>query len=114
MTRKPLLLLLALASCSKGPQADLPYIGQARSLASEWALVNEQSNEGKLTATYTEAMRSELREQLQSTAKSLSEPNSVYGEQIQALLRQPAEAPPQQLRGYSARLKQIEDRLESA
>jgi hypothetical protein len=44
-----LLLLLLLGGCSKGPQADLPAISAARSLAAEWALVNEQASEGHLT-----------------------------------------------------------------
>ena len=50
MARRLLLLLLLTAGCSKGPQADLPYISEARSLAAEWALVNEQAAQGKLTA----------------------------------------------------------------
>ena len=33
MLRKPLLLALLIAACSKGPEADLPSIGEARSLA---------------------------------------------------------------------------------
>lgn len=114
MARLLLLLFLALAACSKGAEEDLPYIGQARSLAAEWALINEQSNQGKLTPTYTRVMRKDLREQLQTTAKSLSQPDSQYGRQIAALLRQPDDAAPEQLRAYSDQLKQIEDSLESA
>ena len=49
--------LLLLAACSKGPEADLQYIKQARSLAAEWALVNEQAEQGKLTAPYVASMR---------------------------------------------------------
>ena len=114
MTRKLLLLVLALASCSKGAEADLPYIGEARSLAAEWALVNEQSSQGKLTPTYTQVMRKDLREQLQTASKSLGQPNSPYGHAIDALLQQPDDASPERLRGYSDQLKQIEDKLESA
>jgi hypothetical protein len=114
MARKLLLLTLALASCSKGPQADLPYIGQARSLAAEWALVNDQANHGKLTQTYTRVMRQDLREQLQTTAESLTQPNSRYGQEIRAVLAEPDGAAPQQLRAHADRLKQIEDSLESA
>jgi Tfp pilus assembly protein PilP len=114
MARKLLFLLLALASCSKGPQADLQYISQARSLAAEWALINEQSSEGKLNHTYTRVMRQDLREQLQTTAKSLTQPNSRYGEEIQAVLKEPDEASPEELRSHADELKQIEDSLESA
>ena len=47
--RRALLLLLLLAGCSNGPEADLQYIKQARSAGAEWALVNEQASQGKLT-----------------------------------------------------------------
>jgi Tfp pilus assembly protein PilP len=114
MARKLLFLVLALASCSKGAQADLQYISQARSLAAEWALVNDQASQGKLTGTYTQVMRQDLREQLQTTAKSLTQPDSRYGEEIQAVLAEPDDASPEQLRGHADQLKQIEDSLESA
>jgi hypothetical protein len=55
-----------------------------------------------------------LREQLQTTATSLTQPDSVYGQEIQALLRQPDDASPEQLRAHSDTLKQVEDSLESA
>jgi hypothetical protein len=114
MARKLLLLSLLFAGCSKGPEADLQYIGEARSLGAEWALVNEQASAGKLTATYTETMHKELRDQLQTTATSLTQPDSAYGKEIEALLAEPDDASPQQLRAHSDKLKQIEDALESA
>jgi Tfp pilus assembly protein PilP len=40
MLRGSLLLLLVLAGCSKGPEADLQYIKQARSAAAYCARVN--------------------------------------------------------------------------
>ena len=61
-----LLLILLPAACSKGAEADLASIGEARSLAAEWALVNEQAGKGRLTTTYTDTMREQLREQLQA------------------------------------------------
>ena len=106
--------LLLLASCSKGPEADLQYISQARSLAGEWALVNEQASEGHLTGAYVKTMRESLREQLQTNAKSLTQPRSDYGSGIAALLREPDDAPSAALRAHADELKQIEDRLESA
>lgn len=111
--RKPLLLLLLLAGCAKGPQADVQYIAQARSVAAEWALVNEQAA-GKLTATYVDSMHQSLREVLQSSLSSLSQPHSPYGAEIQALIRSPDDASPKALRAHADRLNQIEDRLESA
>ena len=114
MLRRPLLLLLLIGACSKGPEADLQYISEARSLVAELALVNEEASHGKLTQTYTEVMREDLREQLQTTAKSLTQPNSRYGQEIQAVLAEPADASPQQLRSFADQLKQEEDSLESA
>jgi hypothetical protein len=114
MARKLLLIVLALASCSKGPQADLPYIGEARSLAAEWALVNEQAGLGHVTDNYTRTMRAAVRQQLQTSRSSLTEPRSAYADEISALLKEPDEAPPERLRAHADKLKQIEDSLESA
>jgi hypothetical protein len=114
MLRRSLLLALLLAGCSKGPEADLQHIKQARSISAEWALVNEQANKGTVTATYVASMHQWLREQLQSSSTSLTQPDSRYGEEIQALLQQPDDAAPEELRAHSEKLKQIEDSLESA
>ncbi len=114
MARKVLLFIVALASCSKGPQADLPNISEARSLAAEWALINEQSSEGHVTAAFSRTMRAAVREQLKTNAKSLTEPQSAYGAEIAALLREPDDAPPAQLRAHADKLRHIEDGLESA
>ena len=114
MSRCWFLLALLLAGCSKGPQADLPYISEARSLAAEWALVNEQAAHNKLTANYTDTLRDSFREQLRTTSESLTQPDSAYGQEINAILAEPADAPPEELRAHAGKLKQIEDGLESA
>ena len=114
MLRLSCLVLLLLAACSKGPEADLQYIGQARSLGAEWALVNEQANRGHVTATYVASMRRWLRGNLETAASSLTKPDSRYGAEIRALLAEPDDAPPDELRVHADRLKQIEDSLESA
>lgn len=106
--------LLALTACSKGPQADLQYIKQARSVGAEWALVNEQASAGKLTPTYVASMHQWLRQQMESASAALTEPNSPYASEIEALLRQPDDAPPNEFRAHVDKLKQIEDGLESA
>ena len=106
--------LLALAACSKGPQADLQYIKQARSAGAEWALVNEQASAGKLTATYVGSMHQWLRQQIQTASSGLTEPDARYAIEMQALLSQPDDAAPQELRAHVEKLKQIEDSLESA
>jgi hypothetical protein len=103
-----------LAACSKGPQADLQYIEQARSLGAEWALVNEQANKGHLTHAYVRSMHQWLRLQLETSATSLTQPDSGYGGEIQALLAQPDDAAPDELRAHADALKRIEDNLESA
>lgn len=108
------LFALLLWGCSKGPGADLPSIGEARSLGAEWALVNEQAAKGNLTASYTETMRKQLCQQLHSSESSLTRPDSAYGKEIRALLQQPGNAPPEALRDHVAKLKQIEDSIESA
>ena len=69
MLRRPLLLFLLVAGCSKGPEADLPYISGARSLAAEWALVNEEAAKGQLTAAYLQSMHHSVREQLRAFAR---------------------------------------------
>jgi hypothetical protein len=115
MLRRPLLIALALvASCSKGEEADLPSIGEARSLAAEWALVNELAAKGQLNAIYTRTIRQQLREQLRTTASSLTRPDSRYAKEIHALLVEPDDAAPEELRAHAEELKQIEDNLESA
>jgi hypothetical protein len=117
MARKLLpLLLLFVAGCSQGggPEADLQYIKQARSLGAEWALVNEQASQGKLTATYVTSMHQWLRDNLQTTSQSLTQPDAPYAREIAALLQRPDDAAPNELRVHSDKLKQIEDSLESA
>lgn len=114
MLRYLLPIALLVAGCSKGGHADLPYIGEARSLAAEWALVNDESGKGHLTGHYVTTMRASVREQLKTTAKSLTRPDSDYGREITSLMREPADAAPEALRAHSVKLKQIEDRLESA
>ena len=112
MARK-LLFLLLLSACSMGPAADLQYIKQARSLAAEWAMVNEQASQGKLTDIYVANMHRWLRQQLETSSASLTQPDSPYGREIQALLATPDDAPAEELRQHSEMLKQVEDQLES-
>ena len=115
MARRLLLLLVVvLSACSNGPQADLQYIKQARSIAAEWALVNEQATEGKLTDIYVASMHQWLRQQLETSSTSLTEPDSAYGQEIRALLAKPDDAPAAELRRHSEMLRQAEDQLESA
>jgi hypothetical protein len=116
MPRKslPLLLLFAAGCSSSGPEADLQYIKQARSLGAEWALVNEQASQGHLSGPYVRSMHRWIRDNLQTASTSLTQPDSTYGKEIQALLALPDDAAPEGLRAHSAKLKHQEDSLESA
>src|SRR3982750_4624497 len=114
MPRRALMLVLLLAGCSKGPEADLQYIQQARSAAAEWALVNEQASQGKLTDTYVASMHQWLRDEIRSSSMTLTDPDTRYGLEIHALLQQPDDAVPEELRAHADKLKQFEDDLESA
>jgi hypothetical protein len=109
-----LLLTLLLAGCAQGGDADLPYVSQARSLTAEWAMINQLAADGKLTDSYVTAMRAQIREQLQAIPASLTEQDGPYAKAIGAVLLQPDDAAPQQLRGYADALKRQEDALESA
>lgn len=110
--KRLVLFCVALSGCAQGAQKDLPSIAEARSLAAEWALVNEQANEGKLTAIYARTMRESVRDQLTSISQSLSDPAAIAI--VNDLVTQPDDAPAQQLRASAEQLKQIEDKLESA
>lgn len=114
MRRWSLLLFILLTACGQGPQADLQYIKQARSISAEWALVNEQANRGRLTLTYVQSMRGWLHDGLETASGSLSQPHSRYGAEIRALLAEPPDAAPAELRRYAEALKQIEAEFESA
>jgi hypothetical protein len=113
--RRPLVLCLAaLAGCTKGPPADLQYISKARSLAAEWAMVNQQASENKLTRAYVQSMRQSLREQVQTAAHALTVSDSDYAKEIDALKGEPEDASPAALSRHADKLKQVEDDLESA
>lgn len=100
--------------CTRGAQSDRQYIGQARSLAAEWALVNELDARNALNRTYVDSMHRWLSVNLRSAAQGLSLPNSDYGKEINALLATPPDAPPVVLRAHARRLKAMEDALEPA
>ena len=106
---------LLLAGCtSSGPEADLQYIKQARSLGAEWAAVNQQAAAGNLTRAYVASMHRWLRDGLQTGEQSLTEPDSPYGKEIRALLTSGDDASPDQLNSHVTKLKAIEDNIESA
>ena len=113
MGRQPLILLVLLSACSGNPREDLQYIKQARSLAAEWALINEQARADRVTTTYVRSMHHWLRIDLHSASSSLSQPDSPYGAEMRALLAEPADADPDRLRAHVEALLHTEDELES-
>ena len=113
MFRKSIILAVFVTACSQGAGKDLQYIKEARSLAGEWALINEQARANRLTETYVRSMHHWLRDQLQTASSSLTQPNSPGGIELRTLLAEPADAPPERLRAHAQMLKQIEDELES-
>ena len=111
---KRLIPLLLLAGCSARPQADLQYVKQARSIAAEWALLNQQAEAHRLTGAYVSSMRGWLRDGLSTASSSLSDPDTAYGGEMRRLLAEPPDAAPETLRAHAEALKRIEDALESA
>lgn len=114
MSQRAIIALFFLAGCTKGPDADLQYIKQARTLAAEWAMINEQSNRGSLTDTYVRSMHYWLLDGLRKAHSSLVQPHSAYGDELQSILAEPPDAAPTRLRAHAEALKQIEQKIESA
>ena len=105
------LLPLLLGACAQGAARDLPYVKQARSVAAEWAMVNDQAAKARLTDQYVKSMHGDLRQELGTAGESISNP--AYAAVVNAILALPDDAPPARLRAGSHALKQIEDQLES-
>jgi hypothetical protein len=69
----PILLCVALAACSSQTDKQLAAVKSARSVLAEWARVEELSQHGKTTQTYTNAMRKDARDQLATAQGELTE-----------------------------------------
>ena len=106
-------MLLLLAACGKGPAVDLPTVKQMRTVAAEWAMVNELAQRGQLTSIYAEQMRQAARQQLVKNVAKVR-PDSPEAAILFGLLAEPADAAPQHLRSQADKLKSIETALESA
>ena len=72
MLRYLLPIALLVAGCSKGGHADLPYIGEARSLAAEWALVNDEMARAISPAIMSPPCATAFASELKTTATSLT------------------------------------------
>ncbi len=105
-------VFLMLLGCAQGAKRDLPKIKEARSIAAEWAMVNEQALRGNVRDTYVTTMRQQVRDELTTAGSSITIPQAV--DQLRQLLAEPDDAPPDRLRRHVEQLKMIEDQLESA
>ena len=110
-----LILSVSLGACGRMSDAqELASVKQARSVASEWALVNLQLDRNQVSERYAAEMRASARDQLQSVGRTFADPNSAQAAEVRALLGLADDAPPPALRIHVAKLKRIEDSLESA
>jgi hypothetical protein len=104
-------LLVALAACSSQADKQLEAVKSARSVLSEWALVEEQAAKGRAQSTYVEQMRELAKDQLKTAEAGLSrQPDAAAlldrlraGSPDAAALKQAGDA-----------LKPLEDSLEAA
>jgi hypothetical protein len=74
MHARLLLLLLAagLAACSSETDRQLEAVKSARSVISEWALVEQQSDNGRAQRTYVDQMRGFAKDELRSDQRALA------------------------------------------
>lgn len=105
-----LALFLLLAACDAASN-ELPSVEQARSVASEWASINELEAQGRVGSTYVAMMRRDARTQLETLAGKFTDPASPQARIVNQLLGFPDDAPSERLRDRSRQLKAIEDRL---
>jgi len=69
----PLVLVAALAACSSQADRQLEAVKSARSVLTEWALVEEQAAQGRAQSTYVEQMRQLARDELKTDARELAQ-----------------------------------------
>jgi hypothetical protein len=71
--RHALPLLALLSACSSQRDKQLEAVESARSVLSEWALVEEQAAQGRAQATYVGQMREMARDELKTAEAALSQ-----------------------------------------
>ena len=113
MQRLLLTCLCLFAGCSSETE-QLAAVKRLRSATAEWALVNREAVRQHLPAVYVNGMRHAAREQIQTAAASLRDPNSEAAREADAVQALPDDAPSDLLSRHAAALKAIESQLESA
>jgi len=104
------LTLALLGACARGAEQDLPAIVAIRSAAAEWALVNRESERGRLTPAYSNGMRAAAREQIASEARALRH-TPAAARTADALLALPGDAAPERIEHYVAALRSQEEAI---
>jgi hypothetical protein len=102
-----------LGACSAA-DTERVAVRQLRSAAAEWALVNREAAARNLPFAYVDGMRRAARDQIRDAATSLRGTQADAAAEAAALQALPADADPTLLARHAARLKKIEDALESA
>ena len=112
MGRQSAILIVALVgACSSQTDRALEAVKSARSVLSEWALVEQQAASGDTPATYADQMRQLARDQLKTAESELT----GQPEAASALQRARAGSPDAAtLTGTAAALEPIEKHLESS
>ena len=72
-TRVALLSIAALAGCSSQADKQLEAVKSARSVLSEWSLVEAQAAKGRAQSIYTQEMRQASKDELKKAAKGLAQ-----------------------------------------
>ena len=106
-----LLLIAALAACSSRADRQLEAVKSARSILSEWALVEEQADKGRAQATYLAQMRAQAKDQLKTAAMELPERPDAGGLLNKLRSSSPSSA---ELKRAGDALKPLKDSLEAA
>lgn len=107
----PFVLVAALTACSSQADQQLEAVKSARSVLSEWALVEDQAATGQAQETYTEQMRQQAKDELKTDASKLSQqPDAAQ------LLRKLQSGSPDAnaLKQAASALEPLEKRLEAS
>jgi hypothetical protein len=103
-------VLLFCWACSSS-STELLAVKGARSIVSEWELVNREAASGRLTRVYADGMRSEAISQLRSEVGAISNTETPTAREITRISNLPGDASPEILHQAVLRLLAIEDQL---
>ena len=80
-----LALLFLLAACSSRRDEELIAVKSARSVAAEWAAVEQLAARSRLTSVYAAQIREQARDELKSDRQSLHDPNAPAAREVDAI-----------------------------